>query len=209
MYNYVQWYNYIHIQMVAVCQKLRQNGVSRWGSLEERNVVVRIWNMSETAHSQVQVGWGVRSPKCCRPVDVDDVKIEGMRNAVLSLQCILYKQDYNIANMQMICMPKYEVSWPVVLVVLVVSIWKGKSLLFLRTMAPYLVNSPWLWCFSSNNALALQGHDVHGTVPTETTWHCQPTFVGDHAAEGWGPLPKSCVWNHYTSLIFLNYYWTS
>ena len=45
----------------------------------------------------------------------------------------------------MICMPKYEVSWPVVLVVLVVSIWKGKSLLFLRTMAPYLViNSPWL-----------------------------------------------------------------
>lgn len=69
--------------------------------------------------------------------------------------------------------------------------------LFLRTMAPYLViNSPWLWCFSSNNALALQGHDVHGTVPRETTWHCQPTFVGDHAAEGWGPLHKSCVWNH-------------
>ena len=155
----------------------------------------------------------VSGPKCCRPVDVDDVKIEGMRNAVLSLQCILYKQDYNIGNMQMICMPKYEVSWPVVLVVLVVlvvSIWKGKSRLFLRTMAPYLViNSPWLWCFSSNNALALQGHDVHGTVPTETTWHCQPTFVGDHAAEGWGPLHKSCVWNHYTSLIFLNYYWTS
>ena len=116
-----------------------------------------------------------------------------------------YVQWYNYIHIQ----PKYEVSWPVVLVVLVVSIWKGKSLLFLRTMAPYLVNSPWLWCFSSNNALALQGHDVHGTVPTETTWHCQPTFVGDHAAEGWGPLHKSCVWNHYTSLIFLNYYWTS
>ena len=150
---------------------------------EERDFVKHVRNSTEPASSG-----GVRSPECCRPVDV--VKIYDTNKITISATCTWCA-----------CPNEYQVSWPVGLVI---SMGSREVCSFSpHHGSVYLViNSPWLWCFSSNNALALQGHDVHGTVPRETTWHCQPTFVGDHAAEGWGPLHKSCVWNHYTSCFF-------
>ena len=161
MYNYVytiiytsRWYRYVRNYVRMVCH----------GGDHSKNVMLLYLKHVRNSRQPGSSGLRGAQPKVLQASGCG--WCENRRNAECSLVITMYIiQTYtnkitNIGNMQMICMPEHEVCWPVVLVVLVVSIWKGKSRLFFST--------PWLLTSSSTR------HGCDAFHPT-TRWRSRAT----------------------------------